>query len=135
MRTLHTLVVTTEPIRLQLRPLLASQPDVRVLAEVGSLAEARDALAMLSADLVIFECNLGREDGFELLPAVPLSSRVICLTGDTADTLRALAYGSLECVPMPVMDRIFLARLDSVRQGHAIDSYAPMEYAEMGYRS
>src|SRR5437588_10529386 len=135
MSTLHILLVTSESTRLTLRSLLDSQPDVRVVADVASLREAREVLAILSVDVVVFESSLGKQDGFELLPAIPLATRVICLTGDTADALTALAFGSLECVPLPIVPRIFLARLDGVRRGETIDPFAPMEYAEMGYRS
>jgi DNA-binding NarL/FixJ family response regulator len=135
MRTLHTLLVSTENARRQVRPLLDSQPDIHVVAYVASLREACEALALLSVDLVVFESKLDGADAFELLPAIPLKCRVICLTGDTADALRALNYGSLECVPMPVLPRIFHARLDSVRKGQATDAYNPMDYFERGYGS
>ena len=135
MKTLHTLLVSTERARLQVRPLLDTQPDVRVVADVASLREAREVLALLSVDLVVFECTLDAADAFELLPAIPLACRVICLTGCTADALRALSYGSLECVPLPILPRIFHARLDSVRKGQITDPYNPIEYAELGYRS
>jgi DNA-binding response OmpR family regulator len=135
MKTLHTLLVSTETTCRQVRPLLDSQPDVRVVACVASLREAREVLALLSVDLVVFESRIDGEDAFELLPAIPLTCRVICLTGNTADALRALGYGSLECVPMPVLPRIFHARLHSVRKGQVSDGSNLMEYDELEYHS
>lgn len=128
MRTFTLLLIATPSARSVVCPLLASQPDIRVVAQTSSLRDARDMLEVVHADLVVLESRLGDDDGFELLPAVPITTRVILLPTNTADTFRALGYGSLECVPLPIVPRMFLARLAAIRAGEAISPLAAMGF-------
>lgn len=129
MRTFTLLLIATPSARSVVCPLLDSQPDMRVVAQTSSLRDARDMLAVVHADLVVLESSLGDDDGFELLPAVPISTRVILLPTNTTDTFRALGYGSLECVPLPIVPRMFLARLAAIRAGEATAPLAAMGFA------
>jgi DNA-binding NarL/FixJ family response regulator len=124
MRKQHLLLVATAANRQVLRPLLAARAEVHVAAEVSTLPEARDVLAMLRVDVVLLQTALHGEDGFELLPAVALDTRVICLAGDTRDMMRALAYGSLECVSLPVEQRALDEALDAALGGGTVSAFA-----------
>ena len=119
MRTLHTLLVMTEKTRTALRPLLSRHPEIRVVAELASICDARAAVEMLSVDLVLLEVALPGEDGFDVLPAVPPDAHVICLTRDLPEVRTAVARG-LYFVPLPAAPSVLADVLASVRSSPAM---------------
>ena len=129
MRILHALLVASPLTRLELRPLLAANRTVHLAAEVADLTAARDVLEMLKVDVVLLETSLPGEDAFELLPYIPITTRVLCLTADSCDLMRALTYGSLECVPLPVRAGALAAGLDNVGRGREIAPLVALRYA------
>ena len=100
MRTLHTLLVISEATRASFRALLARLPEVRVVAEVANVADARAAVEILSVDLVLLETALQDEDGFDFLRSVPAETQVICLTRSLTDAMCALSCG-VDFMPLP----------------------------------
>jgi DNA-binding NarL/FixJ family response regulator len=55
-------------MRLGLRHLFAAEPDLEVVADVGTMREARDALVSLKPDLLVLDLGLGDEFGLGGLP-------------------------------------------------------------------
>lgn len=55
-------------LRLGLRHLLAAEPDLEVVADVGTMAEARDVLVALKPDLLLLDLGLGDEFALGGLP-------------------------------------------------------------------
>jgi DNA-binding NarL/FixJ family response regulator len=55
-------------LRIGLRQLLAAEPDFEVVADVGSLREAQDALSMHRPDLLLLDLGLGEDFALGSLP-------------------------------------------------------------------
>ena len=100
MRTLHTLLVISEATRDSFRALLARLPEIRVVAEVATVPDARAAVEILSVDLVLLETALQGEDGFDFLQSVPAEAQVVCLTRSLTDAMCALSCG-VGFMPLP----------------------------------
>ncbi|HET9823640.1 MAG TPA: response regulator transcription factor [Burkholderiaceae bacterium] len=62
------LVDDHEVLRLGLRQLLGAQPGLEVVADVGTLRDAREALARLKPDLMLLDLGLGDEFSLTMLP-------------------------------------------------------------------
>lgn len=82
-------VVDDHPVvRLGLCSLLETEPDLRVVAEAGSQAEAVDVVARLRPDLVLMDLRLGEGSGVEAIKAIradPEAAPVLVLTNHDAD--------------------------------------------------
>lgn len=102
-RPLAVLVVDDhEVVRIGLRGLIDSHPDMLVCGEAGSLAEARAAIEGLDPDVVLLDLTLGDESGFSLLrsmgpgrrwpPVLVLSMFDEALYSDDALELGASGY-------------------------------------------
>ncbi len=61
------LVEDHEVVRIGLRQLIDSHPDLTVCGEATSVATARAAIEMLRPDVVLLDITLGEESGLELL--------------------------------------------------------------------
>ena len=61
------LVEDHEVVRIGLRQLIDSNPDLKVCGEAATLAEARAEIARLSPDVVLLDLTLGEHSGLELL--------------------------------------------------------------------
>lgn len=55
-------------LRIGLRHLFAAEPDLEVVADVGTMREARDALVALKPDLLVLDLGLGDEFALGWLP-------------------------------------------------------------------
>jgi DNA-binding NarL/FixJ family response regulator len=64
------LVEDHEVVRIGLRQLIDSHPDLEVCGEAATVAEARSAIELLKPDVVLLDLTLGEESGFMLLRAL-----------------------------------------------------------------
>jgi two-component system, NarL family, invasion response regulator UvrY len=89
-------------VRLKVRQIIASQPDLVIRHEAGTIDEALDAVAVSRVDLAIVDFSLGPEDGLELvrrlrtgnagLPILVYSLHHAALFADAAFSAGANAY-------------------------------------------
>lgn len=96
------LVDDHEVVRIGLRGLISTQPDMAVCGEAGTVAEARAAIESLKPDVVLLDLTLSDESGFSLLrglerdrrwpPVLVLSMFDEALYSDDALALGASGY-------------------------------------------
>lgn len=97
------LIVDDEPIaRRSLLRLLAGQPDVTVVGEAGTLAAARDRLAVADYDLVLLDVQLRGGSGFDLVPHVAPGVRIVFVTAHDRYAFRAFEVNALDYLLKPV---------------------------------
>ena len=88
-------------LRIGLRHLFAAEPDLEVVADVGTMREARDALVAHQPDLLVLDLGLGDEFGLGGLPRLREDSpqtRILVLSSHAEQlyaerVLRAGAHG------------------------------------------
>jgi two-component system, LytTR family, response regulator len=100
---LRAILIDDEPpARDILRALLAAHPDVVVMAEAGTLASAREALARDDYDLVFLDIQLRGGTGFDLVPHVRTGAKIIFVTAFDSHALRAFEVNALDYLLKPV---------------------------------
>ncbi len=114
------LIVDDEaPARRELAFLLRAHPEIDVVAQVGKLAQAEFALRTLQPKVVFLDIHLLGENGFDLIPHVPETTRVIFVTADDRAAVRAFRVNALDYLLKPV-DPAALA--EAVRRVMAMES-------------
>lgn len=98
--TRSILVVDDHPlVRKGVRALLASEPDLVVVAEASNRSETLDVLRKQKIDLVILDISLEGSDGIEITKAIraefgPLAILVVSMHDETLYAERALRAGA-----------------------------------------
>lgn len=97
------LIVDDEaPARRELAFLLRAHPEIEVVAQVGKLAQAEFALRTLQPKVVFLDIHLLGENGFDLIPHVPATTRVVFVTADDRAAVRAFRVNALDYLLKPV---------------------------------
>lgn len=104
--------------RARIRDLLRTRPEIHVLAECLTAAEADDALHRQPFDLAFVAIELPDDDGLQLLRRIPERSSpvVILLTKQSEHALRAYAAHPADCLLKPVERQRFAQALDHAVQ-------------------
>lgn len=129
MSVLRVLVVDDEPLaRAGLRAILREDPDVDVVGESATGADAVAAIDALSPDLVFLDIALPDFDGFDIVERLPHERRpvLVFVTAHPDQALRAFEARALDYVTKPIRrervreavararQRVRLERLDRV---------------------
>ena len=127
MSALRVLVVDDEPLaRAGLRAILREEPDVDVVGESATGADAVAAIDALTPDLVFLDIALPDFDGFDIVARVPRERRpaLVFVTAHSDQALRAFEARALDYVTKPIRrervreavararERVRLERLD-----------------------
>lgn len=90
--------------RSNLRMLLEDYcPEVTIVAEAQSAAEAREMIATHHPQLLFLDINMPNEDGFELLESLPEKDfSVIFITAHNQFALKALKSGAIDYIEKPI---------------------------------
>jgi two-component system LytT family response regulator len=115
---IRTVLVDDEPLaREGLRLWLASEPDVRVVGEAGSLAEAREVVLRERPDLLFLDVQMPEGNGFDVIEAVGDEHlpEVIFVTAHEKHALRAFDLAALDFLLKPVREERFRTALDRAR--------------------
>ncbi len=105
---LKTIIIDDEPfVRQDLTNLLLSHENVRVAGEAGTLAEARQQLSENRFDLVFLDICLRGGSGFDLIPFIDRSSKIVFVTGHNNYAIKAFEVNALDYLLKPVsQDRL-----------------------------
>jgi two-component system, LytTR family, response regulator len=118
-KKIRTLIVDDEPLaRRTIRNLLAEDPEVEVVGECGTGAEAVESVRERPPDLLFLDIQMPGMDGFDVLSQVELEriSAVIFVTAYDAYALKAFEVHALDYLLKPFNDERFreaLARAKS----------------------
>ncbi len=105
MRPRKAVIVDDERLaRKELRTLLkeAHAEEVHVVGEAASLQEAARIIQATDADLVFLDITLGRETGFDLVPAIGTDVEIVFVTAHDSFALRAFEINALDYLLKPV---------------------------------
>jgi two-component system LytT family response regulator len=114
-RKIRTLIVDDEPLaRSNLRVLLRLDPEVEILSECRSGAEALAAIRSERPDLVFLDVQMPECDGFDVLAGLGqnLPAAIVFVTAYDQYALRAFEAGALDYLLKP---------FDNARFGRAMD--------------
>src|ERR1700733_6471268 len=101
---IRTLIVDDEPLaRRIIAGLLARHPDIAVVAECGSGAEALAAIRAEAPDLLFLDIQMPECDGFDVveLAGAELPPAVVFVTAYDRHALRAFEVGALDYLLKP----------------------------------
>lgn len=102
-KSLCALLVDDEPFVLEdLHQLLKAHEQIRACALVQSLEEARAQLGTQHFDVVFLDVQLRGGSGFELLPQIPVATKVIFVTAFDRYAVRAFSVNALDYLLKPV---------------------------------
>jgi two-component system LytT family response regulator len=111
------LIVDDEPLaRRELRRLLAAHPEVEVVGEAGSAAEAERAIVELAPEVVFLDIQMPQRTGFQLLEALEDLPQVVFTTAYDEHALRAFEVGALDYLVKPIAPARLAAALGRVRE-------------------
>lgn len=114
---MKVIIVDDEPLaRERIRTLLATEPDVELLAECGSGAEAVEAVRRAPPDVLFLDVQMPEMDGFQVLRALgaPLPL-VIFATAFDEHAVRAFEAQALDYLLKPFKPARFRAALARAR--------------------
>jgi two-component system LytT family response regulator len=106
--SVRTAIVDDEPLaRKLLRRLLAGRPEIEVLAEYASGAEAVAGLRRDPVELLLLDVRMPEMDGFQLLSNLPEADppAVVFVTAHDEYTLRAFEVAAVDYLLKPVDER------------------------------
>ncbi|CCK80802.1 MULTISPECIES: LytR/AlgR family response regulator transcription factor [Desulfobacula] len=101
--TLKTIIIDDEPfVRKDISNMLLSYKKVVVTSQAGSLAEARKKLSQNRFDLVFLDICLSGGTGFDLIPFINPSAKIVFITGHDEYAIRAFEVNALDYLLKPV---------------------------------
>ena len=114
----RTLIIDDEaPARKHLRNLLAAHPEIEIVGEASSAAEASKLCEKLRADLLFLDIQMPRATGFDLLPKLSPVPRIIFVTAHEEFAVRAFEVNAIDYLLKPVFADRLAAALNHVLSG------------------
>ena len=118
-RRIRTLIVDDIALaRERVARYLAEEPDVALVGEAATGAEALRLIAGLGPDLVLLDVGLPDVDGFEIARRLPHASRplIVYLTAHGEQALEGFDVSALDYLAKPVGRERFARALDRARE-------------------
>ena len=114
---MKALIVDDEPLaRRELRRLLAAHPEIEVVGEAASAADAERAIAALAPALVFLDIQMPQRTGFQLLESLEDAPHVVFTTAYDEHALQAFEVGALDYLLKPIAPARLAAALARVRE-------------------
>jgi DNA-binding LytR/AlgR family response regulator len=114
---LRILIVDDEPLaRGRARRLAAGVPDVEVVGEAASAAEARRRIAETAPDLLLLDIQMPGEDGFALLESLDPRPAVVFVTAFDHYAVRAFEANAVDYLLKPFRPERLAEAIARVRQ-------------------
>jgi len=119
---IKTLIVDDERLaRAELKRLLSVHPNIEIVGEAASAAEARELLDSHEVDLVFLDIQMPEVSGLELAASLSSSLQFVFCTAFNSFALDAFALNALDYLVKP---------LDPTRLAKTLQRYRPLELAE-----
>ena len=122
-KTIRIMIIDDHAVvRAGLRMLIENHPTMQVVAMASSGTEALDMLARESADLILLDLDLGKENGLTFvqeLRAASNSARILILTGlrDPAAHRQAVKLGAMGVVVKDQAADVLIKAIEKVNAG------------------
>lgn len=117
MNRLRAIVVDDERLAIkQMRKLLDEQPGISVVGTAGGLAEAVTLLAQETPDVVFLDISMPPASGFDLLPHLSVSTRVVFVTAYSEHAIHAFEARALDYLLKPVDPERLAQAIERVRE-------------------
>jgi two-component system, NarL family, nitrate/nitrite response regulator NarL len=122
-KTIRVMIIDDHAVvRAGLRMLIENHPTMHVVAMASSGTEALDILARESADLILLDLDLGKENGLTFvqeLRAASNSARILILTGlrDPAAHRQAVKLGAMGVVVKDQAAEVLIKAIEKVNAG------------------
>jgi YesN/AraC family two-component response regulator len=98
----------------ELRRLLSRHPEIEIMGEAGSAAQARAAIETLQPDLVFLDVQMPEKSGFDLLASLDAAPLVVFTTAHDEYALRAFEVCALDYLVKPIEPRRLAATVRRV---------------------
>jgi two-component system LytT family response regulator len=119
---LRVMLVDDEPpARRGLRRLLQAHPDIEVVAEAGSVAEAREVASAQCPDAIFLDVELIDGRGFDLIEQLPRPPAIVFVTAHDLYAVKAFDVSALDFLLKPVDPQRLAVTIDRLRR-HGQDS-------------
>lgn len=113
---LRVALVDDEPLARQgLRRMLATHPDLEIVAEADRVAVATPLLLQEKPDAVFLDIRMPGPDGFELLKTLDPSPRIVFVTAHSNHAVRAFDVQAVDYVLKPVRPERLAAAVARLR--------------------
>lgn len=110
MKTWRSVIIDDEPLaREELRTQLAAFSQIKIIGEAGSYHESIDIIKKYAPDLVFLDIDMGTHSGFDILPEIDNTIKIIFVTAHDEYAIRAFEVNALDYLLKPV----WYDRLDS----------------------
>jgi two-component system, LytTR family, response regulator len=114
---LRVMLVDDEPpARRGFRRLLQAHPDVEVVAEAGTVAEAREQAGRLRPDAIFLDVELTDGRGFDLVAQLPPAPAVVFVTAHDLYAVKAFDVSALDFLLKPVDPQRLSVTIDRLRR-------------------
>lgn len=123
---INVLLIDDEALaREELRRLLTAHPDVRIVGETDTVASARARLAVADYDLVLLDIQLTGGTGFDLVPDIAPTARVVFVTAHDRFAVRAFEVNAVDYLLKPVSPARMAAMVAKVSGNPPVQGNAP----------
>ena len=123
---LRVMLVDDEPpARRGFRRLLQAHPDVEVVAEAGTVSEAREQAARLRLDAIFLDVELTDGRGFDLLGRLSPMPAIVFVTAHDLYAVKAFDVSALDFLLKPVDPQRLAVTIDRLRRHRAARAEAP----------
>lgn len=114
---LRVMLVDDEPpARRGFRRLLQAHPDVEVVAEAGTLAEAREQAGRLRPDAIFLDVELTDGRGFDLLAQLSPMPAIVFVTAHDLYAVKAFDVSAVDFLLKPVDPQRLAVTMDRLRR-------------------
>ncbi|MDR6292943.1 MULTISPECIES: LytR/AlgR family response regulator transcription factor [Inquilinus] len=114
---LRVMLVDDEPpARRGLRRLLQAHADIEIVAEAGSVAEARAQASAQRPDAIFLDVELTDGRGFDLIDQLPRPPAIVFVTAHDLYAVRAFDVSALDFLLKPVDPQRLAATIDRLRR-------------------
>lgn len=119
---LRVMLVDDEPpARRGFRRLLQAHPDVEIVAEAGTVAEAREQAGRLRPDAIFLDVELTDGRGFDLLAQLSPMPAIVFVTAHDLYAVKAFDVSALDFLLKPVDPQRLAVTIDRLRR-HRLDA-------------
>ena len=135
---IRTLIVDDEPLaRSNLSVLLRRDPEIEIIGECGSGADALVAIRNAVPDLLFLDVQMPEYDGFDILERLgnALPSAIIFVTAYDQYALRAFEAGALDYLLKPFDDSRFDRAMDRAKQRILREKALPRKLDRLAIKS